>query len=75
MSVDTILGAESRWVMGRVMAGDFLEGVKYLHRVAPEREDELMTAIKKRTEELARPTRTWWLTSPRRARWASVSRR
>jgi hypothetical protein len=22
-----ILGAESRWVMGRVMAGDFLEGV------------------------------------------------
>jgi len=27
-----VLGVESRWLMGRVMAGDFLEGVgKYLH--------------------------------------------
>jgi hypothetical protein len=48
------LGAESRWVMGRVMAGDFVEGVgEYLHLVAPEREDELMAAIKARAEELA----------------------
>jgi hypothetical protein len=33
MSVrEKILGAEARWVMGRVMAGDFLDGVdKYLH--------------------------------------------
>jgi hypothetical protein len=51
---ERILGAESRWVMGRVMAGDFLEGVgEYLHLVAPEREDELMAAIKARAEELA----------------------
>ena len=51
---DRILGVESRWVMGRVMAGDFLKGVgDYLHLVAPEREDELMAAIKARAEELA----------------------
>ena len=51
---DRILGTESRWVMGRVMAGDFLDGVgEYLHLVASEREDELMTAIKTRVEELA----------------------
>ena len=43
MSVrEKILGAESRWLMGRVMADDFLEGVgKYLHLVAPERDEEL----------------------------------
>ena len=51
---DRILGAESRWIMGRVMAGDFLKGVgEHLHLVAPEREDELMAAIKARAEELA----------------------
>jgi L-2-amino-thiazoline-4-carboxylic acid hydrolase len=51
---ERILGAESRWIMGRVMAGDFLKGVgEYLHLVAPEREDELMAAIKARAEELA----------------------
>jgi hypothetical protein len=51
---DRILGAESRWIMGRVMAGDFSKGVgEYLHLVAPEREDELMVAIKARAEELA----------------------
>jgi hypothetical protein len=51
--MERILGAESRWVMGRVMAGDFVEGVgEYLHLVAPEREDELMAAIKARAEEL-----------------------
>jgi L-2-amino-thiazoline-4-carboxylic acid hydrolase len=51
---DRILGAESRWIMGRVMAGDFLKGVgEYLHLVAPEREDELMAAIMARAEELA----------------------
>jgi hypothetical protein len=32
--------------MGRVMAGDFLEGMgKYLQIVAPEREEELTAAI------------------------------
>jgi hypothetical protein len=51
---DKILGVESRWLMGRVMAGDFMEGVgEYLHLVAPEREDELMAAIKTRAEELS----------------------
>jgi hypothetical protein len=55
MSVrEKILGVESRWLMGRVMAGDFLEGVgKYLHLVAPEREKELSAAIRARAEELA----------------------
>ena len=51
---ERILGAESRWLMGRVMAGDFLDGVNdYLRLVAPEREDELMAAIKARADELA----------------------
>ena len=55
MSVrEKILGAESRWLMGRVMAGDFLEGVgKYLHLVAPDREKELTAAIQARAGELA----------------------
>jgi hypothetical protein len=36
------------------MAGDFLEGVdKYLHLVAPEREEELSAAIRARAEGLA----------------------
>ena len=49
-----ILGAESRWIMGRVRASDFLNGVgEYLHLVAPDREDELITVIKARAEELA----------------------
>jgi hypothetical protein len=55
MSVrEKILGAEARWVMGRVMAGDFLDGVdKYLQLVAPEREKELSAAIRARAGELA----------------------
>jgi hypothetical protein len=55
MSVrEKVLGAESRWLMGRVMAGDFLEGVgKYLHLVAPERDEELSAAIRARAGELA----------------------
>ena len=55
MSVrEKILAAEARWVMGRVMAGDFLDGVdKYLHLVAPEREKELSAAIRARAGELA----------------------
>lgn len=39
--------------MGRVMPHELLQGIgKYLHRVAPEREDELVAAIKIRAEEL-----------------------
>ena len=55
MSVrEKVLGAESRWLMGRVMAGDFLEGVgKYLYLVAPERDEELSAAIRARAGELA----------------------
>src|SRR6266550_4372573 len=55
MSVrEKILGAEARWVMGRVMAGDFLDGVdKYLQLVAPEREKELSATIRARAGELA----------------------
>ena len=50
MSVgEKVPGAESRWLMGRVMAGDFLEGVgNYLHLVAPDREKELSAAIRAR---------------------------
>ena len=51
---DRIMGAEAHWLMGRVMPREFLEEVgKYLHHVAPEREDELMAAIKARAEEIA----------------------
>jgi len=40
MSVrEKVLGAESRWLMGRVMAGDFLDSAsKYLYLFAPERD-------------------------------------
>lgn len=39
------------------MPREFLEEVgKYLHHVAPEREDELMAALKARAEEIAEPT-------------------
>jgi hypothetical protein len=49
------MGAEAHWLMGRVMPREFLEEIgKYLHQVAPEREDEQMAAIKARAEE--RPT-------------------
>ena len=47
------MGIEAHWLMGRVMPHEFLDGVgKHLHHVAPEREDELMAAIKSRAEEL-----------------------
>lgn len=50
---ERIMGAEAHWLMGRVMPREFLDGVgDYLHLVAPEREDELMAAIKTRAEEL-----------------------
>ena len=40
---ERIMGAEAHWLMGRVMPREFLEEVgKYLHHVAPEREDKLM---------------------------------
>ena len=51
---ERIMGAEAHWLMGRVMPREFLEEVgKYLHHLAPEREDELMAAIKARAEEIA----------------------
>jgi hypothetical protein len=40
---DRIMAADGQWLMGRVMPRDLLEGIgKYLHRVAPEREDKLI---------------------------------
>ena len=49
-----LMGAEAHWLMGRVMPRQFLEEVgKYLHHVAPKREDELLAAIKARAEEIA----------------------
>jgi hypothetical protein len=51
---ERILGAESRWIMGRVMPKDFLEGISaYLQHEAPEREKELIAAIRGRAETLA----------------------
>lgn len=51
---EKLMGAEAHWLMGRVMPREFLEEVsKYLHHVAPEREDELVAAIKARAEEIA----------------------
>jgi len=48
------MGAEAHWLMGRVMPREFLDEVgKYLHHVAPEREDELTATIKARAEEIA----------------------
>jgi hypothetical protein len=50
---EKIMAADGQWLMGRVMPRDLLQGIgKYLHRVAPEREDELIAAIKNRAEEL-----------------------
>lgn len=50
---DKIMAADGQRLMGRVMPRDSLQGIgKYLHRVAPEREDELIKAIKNRAEEL-----------------------
>jgi hypothetical protein len=40
---EKIMAADGQWLMGRVMPRDLLEGMgKYLHRVASEREDELI---------------------------------
>jgi hypothetical protein len=66
MSVrEKILGAESRWLMGRVMAGDFLKGVgKYLHLVAPERDEEFSAAIRARAGELAEADKDMVLDQP-----------
>ena len=50
---EKIMEADGQWLMGRVMPRELLQGIgKYLHRVAPEREDELIKAIKDRAEEL-----------------------
>src|SRR5262249_47730124 len=52
---ERIMGAEAHWLMGSVMPRQFLEEVgKYLHHVAPEREEELIDAIRARAEEIAR---------------------
>lgn len=50
---EKIMAADGQWLMGRVMPRDLLQGIgKFLHRVAPEREDELIEAIKNRAGEL-----------------------
>jgi hypothetical protein len=51
---DKLLGVEGRWIMGRVLPRDLLDGVgMYLHHVAPDREEEVVAAIKARADELA----------------------
>jgi hypothetical protein len=50
---ERIMAADGQWLMGQIMPRELLQGIgKYLHRVAPEREDELIAAIKTRAEEL-----------------------
>lgn len=47
------LAVESRWLMGRTMPDELLEGIgRYLRLVAPEREHELVDAIRDRAEAL-----------------------
>jgi hypothetical protein len=55
MSVgDRVLGAESRFFMGRVMPRDFLDSVgEYLDQAAPDRKPEMIAAIKTRADQLA----------------------
>ena len=44
---------EGHWLMGRVAPRELLRAIgRYLHRVAPKREDELIAAIKARADEL-----------------------
>ena len=50
---DKVLGAESHFLMGRVMPRDFLKIVgEYLDQAAPARKEEMIDAIKTRAEEL-----------------------
>jgi len=50
---DRMFEAEGHWLMGRLMPRDLLKGVgKYLHLAVPEREDEVIDAIKARAKEL-----------------------
>jgi len=51
---DKVMGIEGKWVFGRVMPRDLLEGIgRYLKRAAPEREKELLDQIRSRAEELS----------------------
>lgn len=53
-AIDKAIGVEAHWLMGRVMPRRFLGEVrKHLHHVAPDREDELIDAIRARAEEIA----------------------
>jgi hypothetical protein len=45
---------EGRWMMGRFAPRELLESIgSYIHNVAPEREEEVIAAIKGRAEQLA----------------------
>jgi hypothetical protein len=49
-----LMGAESHWLMGRVMPRDFLKRVgEYLDDAAPKRKKEILDAIRARAKELA----------------------
>jgi dienelactone hydrolase len=51
---DKVLGAEEHWMVGRVMPRQFLDGIgEYLDLEAPERKDDLITAVRARAEEMA----------------------
>lgn len=53
-AIDKAIAAEAHWLMGRVMPRRFLGEVrKHLHHVAPDREDELIDAIRARSKEIA----------------------
>jgi hypothetical protein len=57
---DKVMGIEGKWVFGRVMPQDLLEGIsRYLKRAAPEREKELLDQIRSRAENCLTRTMTW----------------
>jgi hypothetical protein len=50
---DKVFAVEGRWLMGRMMPDELLEGIgRYLRLVAPEREHELVDAIRDRAAQL-----------------------
>jgi hypothetical protein len=59
--------------MGWVMPREFLQGIgKDLHRVAPQREDELIAAIKDRAEELIEANQDMAVDGPSRGMLGSL---
>jgi len=62
---DRILATEGRWVLGRVMPRELLDGIHgYLDRVAPDRADAMIDDIRARADELAAADRDMIVDGP-----------